>query len=167
MRSGCSKFQSSGASPLMRPMANRLVPVAPSARRKGRSASNCCNLSDMGRTLAPRVRSDKGGGRKNSFLDQVVENGARGLLGRRVEEKLAAAGLHLRGGAQALGGAAARGKPEALGFRPGGYLAEAGVGPCRRRDIEDHELARPHPAEGALTAGRGGPVDGEQGRQAG
>src|SRR6478752_3362228 len=118
MRSGCSKFQSSGASPLMRPMAKRLVPVAPSARRKGRSARSCCNRSDMGRTLAACVRSDKGRGRKNSFLDQIVENRARGLVGRRIQQKLAAPGLHFGGGPQALGGATAGRYLETFGFRP-------------------------------------------------
>jgi hypothetical protein len=37
IRSGCSKFQSSGESPVISPMPNRFVPVAPSAIRKGRS----------------------------------------------------------------------------------------------------------------------------------
>src|SRR5581483_8706955 len=37
-RSGCAMFQASGGSPEARPIANRLVPVAPSARRKRRLA---------------------------------------------------------------------------------------------------------------------------------
>ena len=44
IRSGCSAFQSSGESPEVRPMAKRLVPVAPSASSGRPSARSDCNI---------------------------------------------------------------------------------------------------------------------------
>ena len=44
IRSGCSAFQSSGESPEVRPMANRLVPVAPSASSGRPSARRDCSM---------------------------------------------------------------------------------------------------------------------------
>src|SRR6185437_3578448 len=45
IRCGCSVFQSSGASPLVNPRSNRLLPIAPSASSHGRCASSGVNRS--------------------------------------------------------------------------------------------------------------------------